>query len=187
MSTVVKVFVSPEQLRLASLRLAMQVVKSGFAPTHMIAVWRGGAPIGCVVHEVFKYHALAVDHIAIRTSRYTGLDAAKSEVAVHNLGYLEERLQATDRLLIVDDIWDSGHTIVAVLAALQTKLGERMPQDVRVATVYYKPSRNATGRAPDYYVHETADWIVFPHELEALTTDEIAQHMGQAALDILES
>ncbi|NNM21794.1 MAG: hypothetical protein HKO55_11015 [Gammaproteobacteria bacterium] len=28
---------------------------------------------------------------------------------------------------------------------------------------------------PDYWVHETDDWLVFPHELDALTLDEMKQ------------
>jgi hypothetical protein len=38
---------------------------------------------------------------------------------------------------------------------------------------YYKPSRNTTTFAPDYYVRETDHWLVFPHELMDLTPDEI--------------
>jgi uncharacterized protein len=26
---------------------------------------------------------------------------------------------------------------------------------------------------PDYFLHETAEWLVFPHELDALTPDEM--------------
>jgi hypothetical protein len=40
---------------------------------------------------------------------------------------------------------------------------------------YYKPSRNETDRVPEYYVHETADWIKFPHSLEGLSVEEIRE------------
>lgn len=180
-----KVFITPSGLRFKSIQLAMQVVKDDFRPTYMVALWRGGAPIGCVMHEVFKYKGLAVDHIAIRTSRYTGIGQVASKIQVHNLGYLEERLTVNDRLLLVDDIWDSGHSIEAVLENLKLCLGDRMPSNVRVATVYYKPKRNKTMSAPDYHVTETDEWVVFPHELEALTDEEVEVHMGKEALDLL--
>jgi hypothetical protein len=38
---------------------------------------------------------------------------------------------------------------------------------------WYKPSRNETDRVPDYYVRETAEWLVFPHELDSLTPEEL--------------
>ena len=34
----------------------------------------------------------------------------------------------------------------------------------------------STSRLPDYYLHETDKWLVFPHELDGLTLDEIKDH-----------
>ena len=39
-----------------------------------------------------------------------------------------------------------------------------------------KPNKNKTNRVPDYYLHETDKWLVFPHELDGLTLDEIKDH-----------
>jgi hypothetical protein len=41
---------------------------------------------------------------------------------------------------------------------------------------YYKPTRNQTDSAPDYYLHETEQWLKYPHSLEGLSREEIAQH-----------
>ena len=46
--------------------------------------------------------------------------------------------------------------------------------EIRIATPYYKPGNNKTSRRPDYYLHETEQWLVFPHELDGLTMEEIA-------------
>ena len=40
---------------------------------------------------------------------------------------------------------------------------------------WFKPSRNETDLVPDYYLRETADWLVFPHELDALTPEELRE------------
>ena len=40
---------------------------------------------------------------------------------------------------------------------------------------YYKPARNETDIEPDYYLHETDQWIKFPYSLEGLTLDEIRE------------
>ena len=45
--------------------------------------------------------------------------------------------------------------------------------EIRVATPYFKPGKNQTDKEPDYYLHKTDQWLVFPHELEGLSEDEI--------------
>jgi hypothetical protein len=42
--------------------------------------------------------------------------------------------------------------------------------------VYYKPARRKVDITPDYYVHETDKWLVFPHELDGLSEQEIRDH-----------
>jgi len=48
-----------------------------------------------------------------------------------------------------------------------------MPKSVKVAVPYYKPERNKTDRVPDYYLHETDQWLKFPHSLEGLSVEEV--------------
>ena len=78
-------------------------------------------------------------------------------------------------MLVVDDVFDSGRSVAALLKELSDKMRLKMPQTVRIATPWYKPDSNETGLVPDYYLHETNKWIVFPHELSGLTLDEIKQ------------
>jgi hypoxanthine phosphoribosyltransferase len=150
----------------------MQVVRSGFRPTFLVGVWRGGAPIGIAVQEVLEYHGVDCDHLAVRTSSYAGIGEQK-EVRVHAIDYLVSRLTAGDRLLLIDDIFDSGRSIEALLAELSRRCKLNMPRDVRIATVYSKPAGNRTQLRPDYCVRETDAWLVFPHELKGLTREEI--------------
>lgn len=181
-----KHFTTPEQLRLDSFKLGAQVLKDGFQPDFMVALWRGGSSIGCYVHELLNYILpYKVDHIAIRTSKYTGIDKSTSTVQVHNLGYLVERLQAHHKVLIVDDIYDTGLSIQAFFETLQEKLENNMPTDIRVATVDFKLERNRTTRIPNYYVNVTNKWQVYPHELEGLTLEEIRDNYGNEIADIV--
>ncbi|TGY91558.1 hypothetical protein E5162_14190 [Marinicauda pacifica] len=85
-------------------------------------------------------------------------------------------LTPQNRLLIVDDVFDRGHSLETLIGRLREGCGPAMPGEVKTACVWYKPTRRETELAPDYYVHETARWLVCPHELEGLTPDEIAQH-----------
>jgi uncharacterized protein len=176
-----KHYVSPVDLRNDSFRLGALVYASGFRPDFMVALWRGGASIGCYVQEILEYIGLDVDHIAVRTSKYKGVDQASSTVKVHNLGYLTENLKKSSKLLIVDDIFDTGLSVEALISALMEKLGDEMPSVVKIATLYDKPSRNKSGRHPDYFIHHTDKWVVFPHELNGLSKEEIFHNMGDVA------
>jgi hypoxanthine phosphoribosyltransferase len=158
------------------------IVDSGFRPTHIVGIWRGGAPIGIAVQELLEYRGIDCDHIAIRTSSYTGIDRQEPEVRVYALGYLIDTLNPEDALLVIDDVFDSGRSIRAFLAELKLRCRNNMPRTVKIATVYFKPARNVTDLQPDFYVHKTDDWLVFPHEINGLTEDEIRKNKAGAAI-----
>jgi hypoxanthine phosphoribosyltransferase len=171
-----KLYLDAQTLLEDSFKLAADIYYSGFRPTFIVAVWRGGAPIGIAVQEYFAYRGVTTDHIAIRTSAYQGIDQRSRQVAVYGLSYLIKNLTFEDRLLIVDDVFDTGHTIAAIIDAISSKLRRNTPQDIRVAVPYYKPTRNQTDLVPDYYLHETDRWLKYPHSLEGLSIEEIKTH-----------
>ena len=171
-----KTYLSAQQLLEDSMELGTRIINSGFEPTIIIAIWRGGTPIGIAVQELFAYNQVKTDHIAIRTSSYTGIDGRSSEIRIHGMNYLVKNVKHEDKLLIVDDVFDTGNTINSVIHYLEEKARLNAPHDIRVAVPYYKPTRNLTDRVPDYFLHETEEWLKYPHSLEGLTADEIAQH-----------
>ena len=171
-----KTFISAQSLLEDSLALGVQVVRSGFRPSFLVGIWRGGAPIGITVQEVLEYNGIECDHISIRTSSYTGLDQQSATVRVHALDYLVSRLNAEDRLLLIDDVFDSGRSLEAVTTELRRRCRRNLPEQIRIATVYYKPARNRTAVKPDFYVRSTDQWLVFPHEVQGLTREEILEH-----------
>lgn len=167
-----KTVLSAEQLLQDSFRLGVRILESGFEPTLIIAIWRGGTPVGMAVQEILAYCGVDSDHIAIRTSSYTGVDE-RSSVAVHGLNYIIKKVCHDDRVLIVDDVFDTGNTFKAVIDEIGARARGNTPEDIRMAVPWYKPTRNETDLVPDYYLHETSEWLVFPHELDALTPDEM--------------
>lgn len=175
--TVAKTYLNAEDLLRDSFQLAINILKSDFRPNFIVGVWRGGTPIGIAVQELLDYYGVESDHIAIRTSSYIGMQQQKT-VKVHGLEYIIENINAEDSLLIVDDVFDSGRSIEAVMRDLNLKCRKNMPEDVRIATVYYKPTRNKTSLKPDFYCRETDEWLVFPHELKDLSIEEIEQNKG---------
>ena len=181
-----KTYLTADRLLEDSYRLANRVLDAGFLPTHIVGIWRGGAPIGIAVQELLAYNGIDSDHIAIRTASYTGIDQQEKEVRVYALGYLVDTLNPEDRLLVVDDVFDSGRSIEAFLRELSARCRHNMPHEVKIATVYYKPSRNRTPLKPDFFVHATEDWLVFPHEICGLSRDEIRAHKPGAELILRE-
>jgi hypoxanthine phosphoribosyltransferase len=179
-----KTVISAQELLEDSFRLGLRVLESGFQPTMIIAIWRGGTPVGMAVQEILAYCGVQADHIAIRTSSYVGVDE-RSSVVVHGLDYVVKKICHDDRLLIVDDVFDTGNTIVAVIEELTKRARGNTPEDIRVAVPWYKPSRNETDIEPDYFERETAAWLVFPHELDALTPVELRASRPRIA-DIIE-
>ena len=171
-----KTYLSAQRLLEDSFRLGANIIASGFEPSIITAIWRGGTPIGIAVQELLAYCGIKTDHIAIRTSSYTGIDGRSSEIRIHGMNYLIKNVRHEDRLLIVDDVFDTGHTIAAVISHLKEKARLNTPQDIRVAVPYYKPTRNLTNQEPDYYLHETKAWLKYPHSLEGLSIEEVAKN-----------
>lgn len=184
-----KVFISSASLLQDSFRVAAQVYDDGFRPDFIVGIWRGGAPIGIAVQEFFEFKNAPTDHIAVRTSSYYGINKQSKDIKVHGLHYLVENANANDKLLIVDDVFDSGRSIEALINQIHVLMRRNAPKDIRVATPYYKPKNNKTEQAlvPDYYVHESEEWLVFPHELSGLSKQEIidGKHELSDIADIL--
>ena len=179
-----KHYIRSEDLIQDSFRLAWQVYEDGYRPNYIIGVWRGGAPIGIAVQEFFSVLGVPSDHIAIRTSHYKGIDDRSTEVQVYGLNYIIKQVESDDSLLIVDDVHDTGISIEKIVSDLQSACKKNTPE-IRVATPYFKPTKNKTSRVPDYYLHETDNWLVFPHELDGLSIEEIRANKPEVS-DLIE-
>ena len=187
-----KLFVRETDLIDDSFRLGVAIYNSGFRPTFVVGLWRGGSAVGIYVQECLQHLGVETNHIAVRTS-YSGrpdyeemVANPREKIRVHGTQYLLETLTANDHLLLVDDVYSSGQTLQVVQDRLRQRLKRNMPEHVRTAVVWNKPALNRTGRGPDYFVHEADSWLVLPYELKGLTNDEIREHKPSVAT-LLES
>ena len=183
-----KTFITARQLLEDSFRLANLVYKDDFRPHFIVGIWRGGAPVGIAVQEYFEFKGVKTDHISVRTSSYYGIDKQAKKIRVHGLHYLIENANANHRLLIVDDVFDSGRSVAALIKAISKQSRLNTPGDIRIACPWYKPSKNVVDFEPEYFLHETDEWLVFPHELEGLQISELADGKSDLAniLDLFE-
>ncbi|MBU2634045.1 MAG: hypoxanthine phosphoribosyltransferase [Nanoarchaeota archaeon] len=166
-----KVFINANDFLLDSFKLAKQIYDYGFKPDFLVGIWRGGTPPAIAIQEFFEFKKINMNHYPIKTEFYKDINKTNQEVIVSGLKFLQEHLKLNNNLLIVDDVFDSGLTMDAVLKEIKIK--NVLFKSIKIATVYYKPSRNKTKIKPDFYVHETDDWIIFPHELNGLSEEEI--------------
>lgn len=61
------------------------------------------------------------------------------------------------RVLIIDEVWDSGTTIAAVSERVRAAGGEPI-----TAVLHYKPGKSRVDLTPDHFIVETDAWIVYP-------------------------
>jgi len=160
-----------------SFRLAADIAAAGFHPDFLVGLWRGGSAVGIAVQEGLEFLGIKTDHIAIRTSyrgapSYSEMISKADSIRVHGLQYLLENLCAHHSLLIVDDVYSTGSSVKAVIEQLTRKTRRNLPQDIRIATVWYRPGESTT-RVPDYFVHKTSDWLALPYELTGMSIDEL--------------
>ncbi|PJJ55750.1 phosphoribosyltransferase [Compostimonas suwonensis] len=133
----------------ASRDLARTVLASGFAPDVVIAIARGGLLLAGAIS-----YALGTKNCgSINVEFYTGVDERLPE-PVLSAPMLDAPALAGKRVLIVDDVSDSGETLALVVRLLRESADE-----VRTATLYTKPR---TILVPDFTWRTTDRWIVFP-------------------------
>jgi hypoxanthine phosphoribosyltransferase len=141
--------------------LARSIHADGFVPEVVVAIARGGLIPGGAV----AYALGAKNCGALNVEFYTGigevLDAPELLPPHLDLDYLEGR-----RVLLVDDVADSGRTLKLAVDLLQAR-----GVIVRSATIYTKPGSIAM---PDYAWRETALWIDFPWSMRGPVYDEAA-------------
>ena len=153
-------------------RLALTVHESGFDFNQIICVARGGLRVGDVLSRVFEM-PLAI----LSTHSYTaegGTIRGELVIAEH-MTMTKPRLG--DRVLLVDDMVDSGHTLEAV----HKELPQRFPHitELRTAVLWWKA---CSVFAPDYCVQHLPEnpWIHQPFEVyDTLDPDKLKARLAR--------
>lgn len=170
-----KIYLRAEQLLSDAYLLGAEILKSGFMPDLIIGVWRGGTPIAIAIHELLMCQGIDADHIPIRSQLYKGIEQRGANVQVDGLDYVAKNIDDISRILIVDDVFDSGLSMAQILSDIDFLTGNK-PVACRVAVAWFKPENNLTEYKPDYFLHTTDAWLVFPHELCGLNQAELLEN-----------
>jgi hypoxanthine phosphoribosyltransferase len=181
-----KEFIPYDVVRDNALKLAHRIYHDGFVPDVIYVSLRGGAYLGNVISEYFKVvrkegGGRPVYYAAVVARSYTGVRQA-DQIKIEGWTYDPEYLRIGDKVLLVDDIFDSGRTINYLTEVILEKGIPR--QDIKVAVHDYKYFHDKPGQLPiqpDYWcrkhelsIHDEDEWVHYmSHELVGLTADEL--------------
>ncbi len=182
-----KEFLPYDTVRNNALKLAYRIHNDGFVPDVIYVSLRGGAYLGNVISEYFKIlrrEGRPVYYAAVVARSYTDV-RQNDRVMVDGWTYAPEHLRNGDKVLLVDDIFDSGHTINRLAEIILEKGIPR--KDLKVAVHDYKFFHDKAEQLPvqpDYWCRRhdlsLADedrWIHYmSHELVGLSKAELEQH-----------
>jgi hypoxanthine phosphoribosyltransferase len=183
-----KEFVPYDVIRDNAIKMAHRIHLDGFVPDVIYVSLRGGAYIGNVISEYFKIvrkgASRPVFYAAVVARSYAGINQ-REQVRVDGWTYSPEYLRHGDKVLLVDDIYDSGRTVNHLTEVI---LGKGLPrEDVKIAVHDYKICEYRDERlpiVPDYWCRkhvikskEDEVWIHYmSHELVGLTDRELSEH-----------
>lgn len=158
----------------AERELSAQIVASGWMPDLIIAIARGGLiPAGAIGYAI-GVKAMG----AMNVEFYTGVGQTLEEPVV-----LPPLMDPSDlpgkRVLVVDDVADSGKTLKMVMELLRHQGldlgGETIQVDARSAVIYHKPRSIIR---PDYVWRKTDKWINFPWSVLPVITPESLESLA---------
>ncbi|MCH3916316.1 MAG: phosphoribosyltransferase [Spirochaetia bacterium] len=196
-----KEFVQTDFIRDSALKLVDRMYREdGFIPDVIYASLRGGAYMANVMSEYYKMVRLRekgrpVFYAAVVARSY-GYLRSQSKVIVDGWTYSPEHLRSGDKILIIDDIFDTGKTVNALAEIV---MGKGIPrEDVKIAVFDYKvfthPEKAPLPIQPDYWCRkhviekpEDEVWIHYNcHEFIGLTSEEIdSQYKDSEVREIL--
>jgi hypoxanthine phosphoribosyltransferase len=182
-----KEFLQFDTVRNNALKLAHRIYRDGFIPDVIYVSLRGGAYLGNVLSEYFKIVHIGqrpVYYAAVVARSYT--DVAKADrIRIDGWTYSPEHLRVGDKILLVDDIFDSGRTINYLASVI---LDKGIPRDdLKVAVHDYKYIVDKPEQLPvqpDYWcrrhelvMSDEARWIHYmSHELVGLSEEELKKN-----------
>ena len=173
-------------LRNNSIKLAHKIYKDGFIPDVIFVSLRGGAYIGNIISEYFKIvQKKSVLYAAVCSHSYNEIMTNSKSVKIDGWTYPPESLKTGDKILFVDEIFDSGRSI-NFLCDIILKAGITR-EDLKIVVhdfKFFPDNPNNLTIFPDYYCikhiienKEDDIWIHYmSHELQGLTKEELEQH-----------
>ncbi len=189
-----KEFLSYDVVRNNALKLADTIFNDGFVPDVIYTSLRGGAYMANVISEYFKLARKSekpVLYAAVVAHSYTDVHESQ-QIRIDGWTYSPEYLRAGDKILLVDDIYDTGRTLNYLVEVL---MAHGIPRDdIKVVVHDFKnfTYKDTLPIKPDYWCRKfdisnpSEDrWIHYlSHELVGLTKEELEEHYFKQDADL---
>ena len=182
-----KIFLPYTTVRNNAIKLAHRIYRDGFIPDIIYVPLRGGAYLGNIISEYFKIIQKDIRPVfyAAVVARSSSDVRENSNIVFDGWTYDPKYLRNGDKILFIDDIFDSGKTINYLVNIILSEGIKR--NDIKIAVHDYKIFKFKNQDLPihpDYYcsrhVIETPEddiWIHYmSHELQGLTSEELEEH-----------
>ena len=181
-----KEFLPYDNVRDDALKLAKKIYDDGFIPDVIYTSLRGGAYMANVISEYFKLALKGkkpVLYAAVVARSYTDV-RQHDAIRIDGWTYSPEHLRAGDKILLIDDIFDTGRTRNYLVSVLMEKGVPR--EDIKVVVHDYKhfTYKEQQPVIPDYACRtfeintpEDDRWIHYmSHELVGLSQEDLEEH-----------
>ena len=155
--------------------LAVKIYQSSWQFDHIVCLAKGGLRVGDILCRLYD------KPLAILFSASYGGKNNRQRGQIKFSEHLSTIQPLGDRILLVDDLVDSGVSLAESSNWLEAHYGENIT-DIRTAVIWYK---STSVKAPDYYVEYLSDnpWIYQPFEIYEQTT--IAKFASQFDKDYI--
>ena len=168
-----KLIIDWKEYNLIVEKLAIKIHKSGFKPTMLIGIMRGGAPIIDVLSRVFK---LKCAYLAVESYSGKGTENQQGELVFSRV--MSSTVQDMGgRLLLCDDLSDTGVTLQKSINWLYNYPSIKNIEEIKTAVLWKK--KDSTFE-PDYCAErlDGNPWIVqpFEHYEEVRIEDLVKKH-----------
>ena len=171
-----KLFIDSNKLTKLSMVLSKRICEDDMKPDAIIGVSRGGCTPSIIVHEFLSYMGVKCIYGVISAKSYDDNNNKLDMIEIDISNTLLEKLRKCNNIIIIDDVLDTGYTF----RDIGNYLSHRgiFSNTFDFASIYYKPKNNKTTIIPKYYVDETNEWIVFPHEFVGLNIEEVEEKLN---------
>lgn len=141
--------ISWEDVEKLSRMLARKILRSGFSPEILVAISRGGFPVGRILSD-----ELGVNYLTSMKIEYYDAPGVRRDKPLL-ICPITENVQGK-KVLVVDDVADTGESLALAKEHLLQK-----DAVVKTSTLHYKPWSRIV---PDYFVKKVTGWIIYPWE-----------------------
>ncbi|MHB8891966.1 MAG: phosphoribosyltransferase [Candidatus Limnocylindrales bacterium] len=119
----------------------------------VLAITRGGlVPAGMLAYR-----------LNLRAILVAGVEFYRSEGGTHPapvIGHFPDAtLLAGQRVLVVDEVWETGETMTEVMTRVRAAGGTAVS-----AVIHFKPDRSRVAGTPDHWAATVHDWVTYPYK-----------------------